>query len=185
MDLVGRTVAVVLLATPLLACNKLTADFSDLACGSGGACAAGYSCHPQNQVCVPTVKEDCSGTGGICPTSVRTGDACPAAGAFIDCLAGSTHCASGCRTCSGAKQWSACQVSSQCPSDLPLELCGAAPGNSAAQKPFQVAAMSCASGGIMQNGNATAVVCLGGTGAATAQANGRSWQPGPIYLMSR
>ena len=76
-------------------------------CDSDGECIENMVCNPVNQLCGPKVEWGCEGNS-YCPESVRAGDQCPGAGAYIPCTNDATECEDGCRTCGTDEVWSSC-----------------------------------------------------------------------------
>ncbi len=81
------------------ACETRNISLSGRPCDHG-RCVAGFTCHPDTNLCMPEVDAR--------PSDVQTGDRCDAPGAFLHCCDGDTDCRRGCRTCLDNHTWGAC-----------------------------------------------------------------------------
>ena len=87
-----------------------------------GDCLQGYDCHPELNICAPSITVGCDFPGGaLCPRQQQTGGACPAENAFIPCADDAIGCEAGCRTCVDG-QWSICSPGSCVGDDCPCVL---------------------------------------------------------------
>ncbi len=105
----GPSAALITVVTFLMlaGCKEVTMPAGLLPCDNNN-CLPGYTCHPEKNWCVEPTLVSCSEIGGICPSTVQTGDACGPEGTFVPCLDDGVGCENGCRTCSDELRWSEC-----------------------------------------------------------------------------
>src|SRR5262245_22546730 len=107
----ARELVLVAVLAAAFACTHAPFDLNGWHCNHG-ACADGFVCHPETDMCVPPVLVSCSGASdAYCPSTTSTGDACASAGSFLPCDDTIMDCTYGCRTCSTELTWSACTPS--------------------------------------------------------------------------